>query len=140
MRRIFLTAALVAGSLVLAACESLTKAAPPSSPWAPATKRYFVSDGVGVSRCDTWEMARRVNHGDIYPIESWVLGFVSGLTYVKGPKYKNIDQLTVREHLDEYCQSNPNARLQDAAIALAKRIPETAPLKPGDWEAPVRIP
>ena len=69
-----------------------------------------------------------------------MLGFVSGLTYAEGPKYKPIDQFGVQKYLDEYCRANPRARLQDAAIALAKRIPETDPPKPGFWEAPVQIP
>lgn len=139
MKHLSLTVALVAGSLTLAACTSPPKSTTPPSPWAPSTTRNFVSDGLGVFGCDTWDMARRVNHGDIYPIESWVLGFVSGLTYSEGPKYKTVDQIGVQKHLDEYCQANPRARIQDAAIALAKKIPETNPPKPGSWEAPVPI-
>lgn len=140
IKRISTTVVLVTGGLALTACAPPLRPTEPPRPWAPATTRNFVSDGVGVSGCSSWDMARRVNHGDVFPIESWVLGFISGLTYAQGPKYKSIDQLGVQKHLDEYCQANPRARLQDAAIALAKRIPETNPPKPGEWDAPVRIP
>lgn len=75
MKRITITVTLVVASLTLAACTSPLKSTAPPSPWAPSTTRNFVSDGVGVYGCDTWEMAKRVNHDDIYPIESWMLGF-----------------------------------------------------------------
>jgi hypothetical protein len=140
MRHVPVVVVLIAVGLALAACAPHPRPITPPSPWAPTTTRNFTSDGVGVFGCDTWDMARRVNHDQIDPIESWVLGFISGLTYAQGPKYKTIDQNGVQRHLDEYCQANPRARIQDAAIALAKRIPETNPPKPGDWEAPVQIP
>jgi hypothetical protein len=85
-------------------------------------------------------MAKRVRESDVYAIESWVLGFMSGLTYAEGPKYKPIAQSGVQRQLDEYCGAHPQARLQDAAIDLAKRIPEARPPKAGYWEAPVQIP
>jgi len=85
-------------------------------------------------------MAKRVRESDVYAIESWVLGFMSGLTYVEGPKYKPIAQSGVQKQLDEFCAAHPQARLDEAAIDLAKRIPETKPPKPGSWEPPVQIP
>lgn len=140
MTRFSLAVVLIAGSFVLGACAQLAKPTAPTSPWFPSTARHFVSDGVGVSGCSQWEMAKRVHELDPYSIESWMLGFMSGLTYAEGPKYKPVDQLGVKKQLDEYCRAHPQARLQDAAIALSKRIPEATPPKPGQWEAPIQIP
>ena len=68
------------------------------------------------SSCGTWVKSK----GDLDTRNfqmSWVLGFISGASYV-GPKLKKTNSAAVEVFMDNYCQKNPLKSIESGAAEL----------------------
>ena len=81
--------------------------------------------GEGNYGCPDYMSAKRTNGAKLYSSVTWVQGFISGMNYQRALD-ENINSVIGREFpavsivswLENYCRSNPQDYLSDAAEAL----------------------
>src|SRR5271165_5076667 len=74
--------------------------------------------GFGNQRCGTWTANNPAEGGVGLFYEQWIFGFLSGIRYAD-PDHdplKGMDDHAVTKWIDEFCQNDSAALLQDAAI------------------------
>ena len=87
--------------------------------------------GEGNYSCPDYVSAKRTNGAKLYSSVTWVQGFISGMNYQRALD-ENIDSVIGREYpavsivswLENYCRSNPQDYLSDAAEALVVELKE----------------
>lgn len=76
--------------------------------------------GLGDQRCGAWVTNNPAMGGVGLSYEQWIFGFLSGVRYAD-PDHdplRDLDGPAVRAWLDEFCQQDTAASLQEAAIAF----------------------
>lgn len=87
--------------------------------------------GEGNYGCPDYMSAKRTNGAKLYSSVTWVQGFISGMNYQRALD-ENINSVIGREFpavsivswLENYCRSNPQDYLSDAAEALIVELKE----------------
>ena len=78
--------------------------------------------GFGDQRCGAWVQNNPASGGVGIFYEQWIFGFLSGVRYAD-PDHdplKGLDRPAVMQWLDEFCQQDTAASLQEAAIAFVQ--------------------
>jgi len=87
--------------------------------------------GEGNFSCPDYVSAKQTNSAKLYSSISWVQGFISGVNYqIALPNNTNsligqdLSAASVVSWLENYCRSNPQDYLADAAESLVKELKE----------------
>jgi len=87
----------------------------------PPVAGAFRTIGEGGSSCGTWTAERHSTSRGRFGVESWILGFLSGIGYVGDngdDPLKGMDADGVQAWIDNYCQNHPIDHIMDAARAF----------------------
>ena len=87
--------------------------------------------GEGNFSCPDYVSAKQINGAKLYSSISWVQGFMSGMNYQRALE-ENTDSVigqdfpavSIVSWLENYCRSNPQDYLSDAAEALIVELKE----------------
>ncbi len=93
-----------------------------------ATADYAIR-GEGNFTCPDYVAARQTNNAKLYSSISWVQGFITGVNYQKAlPEDsdsligQDLTAVSLVTWLENYCRSNPQDYLADAAEALVAEL------------------
>jgi hypothetical protein len=79
--------------------------------------------GTGNSSCGSWTAWRRERRPEAWFAEQWILGFLSGVGYVRGVYGRNplngVDADAVWTWMDIHCQANPLDTIEASTAAFA---------------------
>ncbi len=92
----------------------------------------------GVRSCDNWvaekrlaQTAKEMNKVAVLITKSWFLGYLSGRADNSGKDFlKGTDSDSIFLWLDNYCRDNPQAKLDQAGLALARELAQLKGIKP----------
>ena len=78
--------------------------------------------GLGNQRCGTWTANAPPMGGLGQLYQQWIFGFLSGLRYADPDhnQLKGVDGSAVTKWIDEFCEKDSAAFLEDAAIAFVR--------------------
>lgn len=76
----------------------------------------------GTLSCGDWTATRNRAKGEPTGHEAWVLGFVSGASWMAPGRLARTDAAAMFAYIDLYCQRAPLHQLVDAAFALVQEL------------------
>jgi hypothetical protein len=83
--------------------------------------------GSGTASCEAWTAARRTPHGpETTAQEQWVLGYLSGIGFMvlgELDPLRGMQADALHGWVDTYCRTNPQAKIEAAAIAFMQEHP-----------------
>jgi len=87
--------------------------------------------GEGNYSCPDYVSAKRTNGAKLYSSVTWVQGFISGMNYqraldedISSVVGRDFPTVSIVDWLENYCRSNPQDYLSDAAEALTVELKE----------------